>query len=98
MLDLDLLHNPAVLNRIAPNQVFVLAMPKVPHLRFEWHPVTQRVYMIRLDVSQGERLVGEPIAYNVGDHGAAWNFALVWARGYRERDRELDRERISEGV
>ena len=49
--------------------------------RFEWHPEAKTVYLIRLWVFP---LMGDPIAMNVLDHGAAFNAALVWCRGYRE--------------
>jgi hypothetical protein len=56
-------------------------LPLIPNVRFEWHPKSKRLYLIRL----GQELeIGEPIAYDVHDHGLAWNYVLVWSRGYRE--------------
>lgn len=49
--------------------------------RFEWHPRTKRVYVIRLHSTP---LMGEPIAMGIGDMGAATNAVLIWSRGYRE--------------
>lgn len=94
-LDLTDLTTDAINQRATlAGMVYVLHNPKMTHLRFEWHPAKEVVYMIRLDVPNGERLVGEPIAYHIQDHGAAHNAMLVFFRGYRERDREIDRGRV----
>ncbi len=52
----------------------------LPDFRFEWHPDTKRVYLIRLAHVPH---VGEILAFDVENHGAAINSVNVWARGYR---------------
>jgi hypothetical protein len=52
-------------------------------VRFEWHPETKRLYMIRLG---GPLQIGEPIAYDVVTEGMAINYCQCWLRGWRERD------------
>jgi hypothetical protein len=61
--------------------VLHIKQPNFPHLRFEYHPETKRVYLIRLTV---QPLIGDLIAQNVPDHGSAINTVNVWLRGYRE--------------
>lgn len=52
-----------------------------PLYRFEWHTKSKTLYLIRtLSMPQ----VGDPIAFNVEDHGTAHNMVLIWLRGYRE--------------
>ncbi len=54
--------------------------PRMPEVRFEWHPECQIVYVVQ------NRMVGpqeaDPFAWNIKDHGAAWNAVLIWCRGY----------------
>lgn len=65
-----------------PGPIYVIAVPDLnDRFRFEWHPVTKRVYLIRLTVLP---LTGDPVALDVEDHGAAISAVLVWCRGYRE--------------
>jgi len=53
--------------------------------RFEWHPEIKRVYVIRLGVVPE---VGDPIAFDIENQGAAINAVLIWGRGYRTRQAE----------
>lgn len=55
--------------------------PQFPELRFEWHPVSKQVYLIRTGVLPE---VGEIMAYEIENHGAAQNAVLIWLRGYQE--------------
>lgn len=52
---------------------------RIPELRFEWHPVSEIVYVVQKDT---ELIQADPFAWNVKDHGAAWNAVLVFCRGY----------------
>jgi hypothetical protein len=61
-----------------------IAAPAFPQFRFEWHPSTKRVFIIR----QSAPTIGEPIAFEIADHGAAHNAALIWLRGYRAAQAE----------
>lgn len=68
--------------------IYHLKQPNFPQFRFEWHPLTRRVYLIRLAV---EPLMGDPIAFDIADYGAATNAVLIWLRGYREAMAEPNR-------
>lgn len=63
-----------------PSRILQIKAPLLPHLRFEWHPGTRRVYVIRLGAVP---LVGDPIAFDIENHGQATNAVLIWTRGYR---------------
>ncbi len=52
---------------------------RIPEVRFEWHPHTERVYAIQTRVPMPQ---ADPIAFDVKNHGTAWNAVLVWCRGY----------------
>lgn len=56
--------------------------PRAPQFRFEWHPKKQNVYMIRL---ARKPQIGEVIAFNIENHGAAHNAVMIFMRGYNER-------------
>ena len=62
-----------------PGAIITISAPNAL-MRFEWHPKKKRVYMIRLS----DPTIGEPIAYDICDHGAAWNAVLIYLRGFRE--------------
>lgn len=53
----------------------------VPDCRFEWHPGKQIVY--RVTIAPEGHEVGDPIALNIENHGAAFNAVLIFARGYK---------------
>ena len=61
--------------------VFHIKQPNWPLYRFEWHPASKRVYLIRL---WEEPLEGYWIADSVTDMGAAINTVLIFLRGYQE--------------
>jgi hypothetical protein len=63
--------------KVLPGQVFWIRQPEYPELRFEWHPVTKKVYM------------GELICAGVDNRGFAENIVLVWLRGYRTKAMEV---------
>lgn len=66
----------------ATDRVYHIRVPDLSSkFRFEWHPVSRRVYLIRLGTMP---LVGDPIALNISTYGDAFNATLVWCRGYRE--------------
>lgn len=59
---------------------------KQPHyinLRFEWHPTSKVVYVIRLDAAKDGKVFAEPFAWEVKDSGSAQNAVLIWLRGYK---------------
>lgn len=64
-------------------RVLCLRQARFPHLRFEYHPVAQKVFIIRLDVKKGDKPFAEIIGWQVKDSGTAWNIMLVWLRGYQ---------------
>lgn len=55
------------------------SQPRLPEVRFEWHPGCQTVYVVHTKPGAQE---ADPIAWSVKDHGAAWNAVLIWCRGY----------------
>ncbi len=61
--------------------VIAIGNRKFPQFRFEWHRQTKKVYLIRLLTAPG---IGDPIAENVPDHGAAINAVNTWCRVFRE--------------
>lgn len=67
--------------------IYHIQTPTFPQFRFEWHPGTRRVYLIRLGAVP---LVGEPMAFEVKTHGDAQNAVLIWLRGYRQAKLELE--------
>lgn len=63
----------------------------IPEWRFEWHPQSRRLYLIRQGVlvdnprvEGGKVERGELIAYNVETYGHAYNALLVYLRGVQE--------------
>lgn len=49
--------------------------------RFEWHPRTRKVYLVRLSTVPE---IGEVMAFNVETHGDAINAVMIWCRGFNE--------------
>ena len=58
-----------------------IKQPQFPQYRFEWHPQSRKVYLIRLGRTP---LVGEVIAEHAETHGHAFNFVQTFLRGLRE--------------
>jgi hypothetical protein len=58
-----------------------IKQPNFPQYRFEWHPQSRKVYLIRLGTSP---LIGEILAEQAETHGAAHNFVQTFLRGFRE--------------
>lgn len=67
-------------------KIFHIKTPTFPEFRFEWHPQTKRVYLIRITAEQP---IGEPIAMEIETAGAAHNAVLIFLRGYRAAKAEL---------
>lgn len=66
-----------------PNKIIHMGQGNLPRYRFEWHPLSQRVYVI--DIWVGEKTgspVGNLIAYHITTESAANNAMLTWCRGY----------------
>ena len=72
---------------LANEGIYHIKAPTFPQFRFEWHIGARRVYLIR---DGAVPVIGEPIAFEVKDHGAAQNAVLIFLRGYRQRSLELD--------
>jgi hypothetical protein len=76
--------------------ILKIRTPNYPDFVFEWHPRSQKVYVIRLLRDKNgvpePRQSGELVAFNVANHGAAQNTVLVWLRGYQTAAN--DRERV----
>lgn len=53
--------------------------PRIPELRFEWHPKCQIVYVIQVNTTVRQ---ADPFAWAIKTHGDAWNAVLIWCRGY----------------
>lgn len=69
------------------SQILHIKTPTFPQFRFEWHPETRRVYLMRENVKP---LIGEPIAFEITTHGDAFNAVQIYLRGYRQAKLELD--------
>lgn len=78
----------------AGQKVLHIKQPNFPQYRFEWHPQSRKVYMVRLGwcAPEGEfvpldektPLIGEKIAEHAETHGAAFGAVQTFLRGYRE--------------
>lgn len=62
-------------------KVLHIKQPNFPQYRFEWHPQSRKVYLIRLGTTP---LIGEILAEHAETHGAAYNFVQTFLRGFRE--------------
>ena len=65
----------------AAKDIYGIRAPLLPQYRFEWHPKTRRVYLIRTGTTPE---IGEIIAFHIETHGDALNAVLIWSRGFRE--------------
>lgn len=74
---------PIVAIQPKPGEILNIVSP-LTDCRFEWHPISQTVYIIRLGAVP---VIADPIAFNIETHGAAWNAVLIFNRGYREAER-----------
>lgn len=61
--------------------VYHIKQPNFPQYRFEWHPQSRKVYLIRLGATP---LIGEILAEHAETHGDAFNFVQTFLRGFRE--------------
>lgn len=62
-------------------KVLHIKQPNYPQFRFEWHPGTRKVYLIRVGAKP---LVGEKLAEHAETHGEAYAYVQTFLRGYRE--------------
>ncbi len=62
-----------------PEKILQIRQPSMPELRFEWHSIAKRVYVIQVEQKP---LMGNPIAFEITCSGDAHNAVLVWLRGY----------------
>lgn len=69
-----------------PDKIYHLKTKNWPQFRFEWHPGTKKIYLIRVGTKPE---IGEAFAHEIETEGAAWNATLIWLRGYGEAKREL---------
>jgi len=58
----------------------VIKSPNWPDFRFEYHPKTKRVYLVRIGHKPE---IGEVFAFDIENEGQAHNAVLIWLRGYR---------------
>ena len=61
-------------------QIQHIRAPRFPQLRFEWHPIKRKVYVIHIT---GEQEHGVVVADAVEDKGQAHMSVLIWLRGYQ---------------
>ena len=71
---------PVIAVQPKPGQILNISSP-LTHCRFEWHPLSARVYILRTGTIP---IIGDPIATDIIDHGSAINAVLIFCRGYRE--------------
>ncbi len=60
-------------------EILHFKQPRMPEVRFEWHPVSQIVYVVQRHTKV---IQADPFAWGVKTHGDAWNAVLVFCRGY----------------
>jgi hypothetical protein len=71
----------------------VIRNAALPAFRFEWHPQTRKVYLIRLPAEGEQRrfaesgvmpqLDAEVIAEHADTHAQAFGAVQTWSRGYK---------------
>ncbi len=59
---------------------YVINLSNFPQFRFEWHPETKNLYLIRLNTMTP---IGECIAKKVPTSVAAQEAVMIFMRGYR---------------
>lgn len=64
-------------------QIFRIDTPKTPHLRFEYHPNSKIVYLIRVNASGPEAAKAISLPNVVGS-AAAQEIVQIFLRGYHE--------------
>lgn len=75
----------------AGEMVLHIKQPNFPQYRFEWHPQSRKVYLIRLGATP---LIGEILAEHAETHGAAYNFVQTFLRGFREGQSPLPKPHL----
>lgn len=65
----------------ADRRICHIQQPNFPQYRFEWHPQSRKVYLIRMGTTP---LFGEILAEHAETHAAAFNFVQTFLRGFRE--------------
>jgi hypothetical protein len=65
----------------ADQRILHIKQPSFPQYRFEWHPQSRKVYLIRVGAVP---LIGEVLAEHAETHAAAYNFVQTFLRGFRE--------------
>jgi hypothetical protein len=75
----------------AGEMVLHIKQPNYPQYRFEYHPQSRKVYLIRLGTTP---LIGEILAEHAETHGAAYNFVQTFLRGFREGQSPLPKPHL----
>lgn len=65
----------------AGRDVLHIKQPNYPQFRFEWHPGTRKVYLIRVG---SKPLIGEKLAEHAETHAEAYAYVQTFLRGFRE--------------
>lgn len=65
----------------AGQRVCHIKQPAFPQYRFEWHPHSRKVYLVRVGSTPE---IGEILAEHAETQGAAFNFVQTFLRGFRE--------------
>lgn len=72
---------------VANGQIYRFESAAFPQFRFEYHPLTRKVYLVRVGVTPE---IGELLAADVADAGLGARFAQTWLAGYRLRGSEME--------
>src|SRR5574341_318943 len=78
--------NTFIGNTVQQARILHIKTPNFPQFRFEYHPIKRRCYLIRVGAAPE---IGEVIAFNIENEGAAHNAVLIWLRGYRTAKGEM---------
>ena len=62
------------------SQIKHIKAPRFPQFRFEWHPVSKKVYVVHIT---GEQEHAAVVAEAIDTHAGAQMAILIWLRGYR---------------
>ena len=74
--------------------VMVMQNPRIPGVRLEWHPLSKKVYLLRipLDVRTDDTVHAEPICEGVDTAVHAQNVGRAWFGGFQEARQTIRKE------
>lgn len=65
----------------ANSRILHIKQPSFPQFRFEWHPQSRKVYLIRTGAAP---VIAEKLAEHAETHAEAYAYVQTFLRGFRE--------------